>query len=70
MTDTHLLKYYIRKHGDTVATLAEYLGIKRVTLSAKINNKSDFKQAEIYLIGKRYNFTAERLSRVFLGGAI
>jgi plasmid maintenance system antidote protein VapI len=68
MTDTHLLKYYIRKNGDTVETLANAIDIKRATLSAKINNRSDFKQSEIVAIGKRYKFSIEQCRRVFLSG--
>lgn len=68
MTDTHLLKYYISKNGDTIGTLAEALDIKRSTLSAKINNKRDFKQSEMALIGKRYKMPMEICKRIFLKG--
>lgn len=68
MTDTHLLKYYIAKNGDTIGTLAEALEIKRSTLSAKINNKRDFKQSEMILIGMRYKMPLELGKRIFLKG--
>lgn len=68
MTDTHLLKYYISKNGDTIGTLAEALDIKRSTLSAKINNKRDFKQSEMAFIGKRYKMSMEICKRIFLKG--
>ena len=68
MTDTHLLKYYIAKNGDTIGTLAEALDIKRSTLSAKINNKRDFKQSEMAFIGKRYKMPIEICKRIFLKG--
>jgi plasmid maintenance system antidote protein VapI len=68
MTDTHLLKYYIHKNGDTVADLAEQMGISRATLSAKINNHRDFDQSEIVTIGKRYKLSNEMCCRLFLQG--
>ena len=68
MNDTHLLKYYISKNGDTIGTLAEALDIKRSTLSAKINNKRDFKQSEMAFIGKRYKMPIEICKRIFLKG--
>lgn len=68
MTDTHLLKYYISKNGDTIGTLAEALDIKRSTLSAKINNKRDFKQSEMALIGRRYKMPFELCRKIFLKG--
>lgn len=70
MTDTHLLKYYIRKNGDTVDTLADYLKIKRQTLSAKINNRADFKQSEMRLIKRRYNIRCSDFTKLFLGGEL
>lgn len=68
MTDTHLLRYYIQKNGDTVETLASILGIGRGALSSKINNRSEFKQSEIRIIAARYKLNAEICMRLFLGG--
>lgn len=70
MTDTHLLRYFISKNGDTIEALASYLGIGRVALSSKINNRSEFKQSEIQLIAKRYKLTVENCVRLFFGGAV
>lgn len=67
MTDTHLLRYFISKNGDTIEGLASYLGIGRVALSSKINNRSEFKQSEIHLIAKRYKLTVENCARLFFG---
>lgn len=69
MTDTHLLRYYIHKNGDTVEVLANYLGIGRVALSSKINNRSEFKQSEIRRIADRYKLPADICMKLFLGGA-
>jgi len=68
MTDTHLLKYYISKNGDTIGTLADAMEIKRSTLSAKINNRRDFKQSEMAVIGRRYKLPMEMCQRIFLKG--
>ena len=68
MTDTHLLRYIIQKNGDTVESLAAYLGIGRTALSCKINNRSEFKQSEIYRIVKRYDLTADFCMKLFYGG--
>lgn len=68
MTDTHLLKYYIHKNGDTIETLADFLEIKRPTLSAKINNRADFKQSEMFLIKERYRLKPMVFLQLFLGG--
>jgi plasmid maintenance system antidote protein VapI len=68
MTDTHLLKYYISKNGDTIGTLAEAIDIKRSTLSAKINNRRDFKQSEMAAIGRRYKMPIELCQKIFLSG--
>lgn len=68
LTDTHLLRYYIQKNGDTVESLAKYLGIGRTALSSKMNNRSDFKQSEIVRIATRYRLTAKICFQVFFGG--
>lgn len=68
MTDTHLLRYFINKNGDTVDSLAKYLGIGRTSLSSKMNNRSEFKQSEITKIALRYKLTAENCMRLFCGG--
>ena len=66
MTDTHLLRYIISKNGDTTEELADYLGIKRSTLSAKINNKSSFKVEEMVMIIKRYKMTYKEVDETFI----
>lgn len=68
LTDTHLLRYYIQKNGDTVESLAAYLGIGRTALSCKMNNRSEFKQGEILRIAERYKLNAEACMRLFFGG--
>lgn len=54
-------------HGDTRTSLAKALGMSLGTLNAKINETDGrcFTQPEIAAIKDRYNFTAEKVDRVF-----
>ena len=47
MTNTSLLKDYIRKSGLKLTYIAERLGVSRYTLYRKINGLMDFTQHEI-----------------------
>ncbi len=57
----------IAEHGETQKTLAEALGITRVTLCKKNRekNKSVFTQPEISAIKRRYKLSAEAVSAIF-----
>lgn len=68
MIDAHLLRYIIRKNGDTVDGLADAMGISRATLSAKMNNKREFKLSEIIYITRKYKIPYEIATAVFGGG--
>lgn len=46
-------------HGDTVESLAEFIGIARQTLSRKIYSEAKFTLAELILIKQHYNLTDE-----------
>ena len=54
-------------HGENQRTLADALGISRVTLSRKISEKREavFSQPEISIIRKRYNLTDEDVIGIF-----
>ncbi len=53
-------------HGDTNATLAEYLGITEQSVSNKINeNGSEFKQGEIFKIKTKYNLDSATVDKIF-----
>lgn len=53
-------------HGDTNATLAEYLGLTSQSVSNKINeNGAEFKQGEIFKLKQRWNLDAEMIERIF-----
>lgn len=55
------------EHGETQKTLAEALGIARVTLSRKINESDNavFTQPEIAAIKNRYNLSDEAVVSIF-----
>ena len=61
-----LLKSFMILHGDTNATLAEYIGITERSFSSKINeNGTEFKQNEIMAIKKRYELSDEQVCQIF-----
>ena len=47
MTNTSLLKDYIKKSGYKIIFLAQQLGISEHSLSRKVNGKNEFKASEI-----------------------
>ena len=61
-----LLRSIMVLHGDTNATLAEFLGITEQSVSNKINeNGTEFKQGEITKIKARYNLDSDMVDRIF-----
>lgn len=61
-----LLRSLMVLHGDTNASLAEYLGITEQSVSNKINeNGTEFKQGEIAKIKARYNLNCDMVDRIF-----
>lgn len=64
--DKELLRYYIKKNGDTAQSLSEYLGIRRQSLYQKMSETgSEFKLSEIRAISKRYNLNAMQMNEIF-----
>ncbi len=61
------LKAIMIENGDNTTILAEYLGISRTTLSAKINGYrgADFNQKEIAMVIEKYNLTPESMASIF-----
>lgn len=61
------LKSIMTLNSDTGQTLADYLGISRSTLSAKINetNGAEFTQSEITAIKEKYKLTADEIEIIF-----
>jgi hypothetical protein len=61
-----LLRSIMVLHGDTNATLAEFLGITEQSVSNKINeNGTEFKQGEITKIKARYSLDSDMVDRIF-----
>lgn len=61
-----LLRSIMVLHGDTNASLAEYLGITEQSVSNKINeNGTEFKQGEIFAIKAKYNLDSDMVDRIF-----
>ena len=65
MVNSKLLRSKMVLFGDTNESLADALNISRQSLSAKINNKSDFWQSEIKFIITRYELTPEEIEQIF-----
>lgn len=62
------LKGHMKRYGDTVKTLSEYLGLHPHTLLMKMRDdqKQPFTQKEIQAIIKRYDFlTADDIKHTF-----
>jgi hypothetical protein len=70
MTDAHLLRYIIRKNGETVDDLAAAMEMSRATLSAKMNNKREFKTSEVIFIVRRYKLSLEMCAAIFAVGEL
>lgn len=61
-----LLRSIMVLHGDTNASLAEFLGITEQSVSNKINeNGTEFRQGEITKIKARYSLDSDMVDRIF-----
>lgn len=66
-----LLRVYMKRFGDTRATLAKALGINEHTLYMKMrehrgeNRNQQFTQAEIRAIVERYSLTPDQIMEIF-----
>lgn len=65
--NVNALKSKMALYGDTGGDLAEYLGISRTTLSAKMseNNGAEFTQGEIHKMKERYNLNSKEVDDIF-----
>lgn len=63
--ENRLLKSEMVLHGDSITSLAEYLGIAHQTLSRKISGAADFTQSEMNKIKKRYQLSDEKYVLIF-----
>ena len=66
--DANLLRYHIKRNGDTHRMLAMAIGIGESTLYRKLQGKdAEFTQREIKSIIERYKLTGEEVLKVFFG---
>lgn len=65
--NSKLFKAYMTNYGDTLAVLAEAMGISASRLSQKINEAdgATFKQTEIALIIQRYSLSTDEAMQIF-----
>lgn len=61
-----LLRSVMVLFGDTIGSLAEYLGISEQSCCNKINeNGTEFRKREIFKIKVRYSLDADMVDRIF-----
>lgn len=60
-----LLRSVMIKNGDTMAKLAEAMGLPISALSQRINGHIEFRRNEILFIKYRYNLTSEEVDMIF-----
>ena len=66
-----LLRSIMVLHGDTNASLADFLGISETSLSNKINeNGTEFKMNEMQKIKSRYNLDSDMIDRIFFASMV
>lgn len=65
MTDTKAFKAAMVLAGKTMDRLAEAMGITRVTLSNKVNNKSDFTASEISVLSNELHLDDAQQKSIF-----
>lgn len=68
--DMNLLRGFIAKNGDSQTSLAAAIGIPQSALSARMNGKTDFRQAEMEVIRKRYKLSADDLQAIFFASGV
>lgn len=59
------LRLKIKKSGYNLTEFAELLGISNVTLSEKLNNRSEFSQAEMFKVKDILNCSNRDIIRYF-----
>lgn len=69
--DSKLMKSLMVLHGDTNASLANFLGISEQSVCNKINeNGTEFKLGEITKIKARWNLDADMIDRIFFAATV
>ena len=65
MTNTPLLKDYIKESGYKISFLAQQLGISEHSMSRKINGKNEFKASEIEILCKFLKISTKDRMAIF-----
>ncbi len=60
-----MLKSILVRHGDSVATLAEKMGLSQTSLYRRINGETDFDYKEIKVIKDIYDLSPEDIDAIF-----
>lgn len=69
--NSKLFKALMVVHGDTNASIADYLGITEQSVCNKINeNGTEFKQGEIGKIKIKWNLNADQIDAIFFNGEV
>lgn len=69
--NSKLFKAFMVIHGDTNASLAEYLELTEQSVCNKINeNGTEFKQGEIGRLKVKWNLTADQIDAIFFDGQV
>lgn len=64
--DANLLRYHVKKNGDTNTELASAIGIAESTLYRKLRGEdAEFTQSEIKSIVARYELTPDETKKIF-----
>lgn len=65
MTDSKLLREYIKRAGLKLQFVAEQLGLSRFALQMKIDNESEFKVSEALALAELLGMSEEEMGRIF-----
>lgn len=65
MLDQDKFRYYVKKSGHTLDSVANEIGVNPATLSRKIAGESDFKRNEIQLLRALLQLSSEEAEDIF-----
>ena len=63
-------KAMVYDHGETMADLAQAMGLPQSALSARANGKTDFRQNELGFIKSHYGLTAREMEEIFFADVV
>lgn len=70
MTNTLEFKAMLIRKGYTAEELADAIGITKVTMSYKVNNKREFMASEINAISKVLDLSLEEKEKIFFADVV